>query len=197
MSRPRTAFTLVELLVVMGILTVLVGIMLPAIGQARMSARNLQCKNNLRQIALGFHLYAEAHRDRFPTDLPDDPDDEPWYSQVAPFLENSQNVFRCPLDPEVDDIEEGGTSYGWRDETVLLPSGELSDRIIDRVASSSLVLVFDRSAGWHVPGKINVATIGAATMTLDETQFEEDLLLNVKSGNFFSASDVEDIFDLD
>lgn len=54
----RQAFTLVELLAVMAIISILAGLLLPAISRARYSARVTQCKNNLRQIGLSVNMYA-------------------------------------------------------------------------------------------------------------------------------------------
>jgi prepilin-type N-terminal cleavage/methylation domain-containing protein/prepilin-type processing-associated H-X9-DG protein len=66
-ARPR-AFTLVELLVVIGIIAVLISILLPALNSARRSARDTQCKNNLRQIWIATQLYITNHKDRMPND---------------------------------------------------------------------------------------------------------------------------------
>ena len=57
---PRSAFTLVELLVVIVIVGVLVALLLPAVQAAREAARQTQCANNLKQIGLALHSYHAA-----------------------------------------------------------------------------------------------------------------------------------------
>ena len=59
--RPRAAFTLVELLVVIGIVAALMAILLPALGKARTAARQTRGLSDLRQLLLGYTMYHQAN----------------------------------------------------------------------------------------------------------------------------------------
>jgi prepilin-type N-terminal cleavage/methylation domain-containing protein len=65
-NRRRTGFTLVELLVVIGIIALLVSILLPTLNRARESARRTKCLANLRNIGQFVHMYANQSKDQIP-----------------------------------------------------------------------------------------------------------------------------------
>src|SRR6478735_7685930 len=67
MRRRTSGFTLVELLVVIGIIALLISILLPALNRARESARRIACGSNLRQVAMAFFMYTGENGGWFPS----------------------------------------------------------------------------------------------------------------------------------
>lgn len=90
-ARPQLAgFTLVELLVVIAIIGILIALLLPAVQAAREAARRSQCSNNLHQIAVASHTFAEARKGLPPSDNGDC--FLPWAAFILPYLEQEQQL---------------------------------------------------------------------------------------------------------
>ncbi len=122
-ARSRThrpaGFTLVELLVVIGIIAVLIGILLPALGRAREAASKTACLSNMRQLTTGWIMYANDHKGHLvfaetwkkdepvSSGLPHDQDGWMLSGNDEPSITNgllykyvkSMEVYRCPSDP--------------------------------------------------------------------------------------------------
>ena len=114
-------FTLVELLVVIGIIALLIAILLPALNKAREQAKTVQCLSNARQIAMVILLYANENKGNLPLFAPDvnSPISLHWQHQMAPYFnrngeEVGRDVMRCP---SVD----GWYTYGVNYTAIMAP----------------------------------------------------------------------------
>jgi prepilin-type N-terminal cleavage/methylation domain-containing protein/prepilin-type processing-associated H-X9-DG protein len=89
----RRGFTLIELLVVIAIIGVLIALLLPAVQSAREAARRSQCVNNLKQLALAVHNYAQQNGETLPPHFVDDPwngnlnQGQSLHARILPFIE--------------------------------------------------------------------------------------------------------------
>jgi prepilin-type N-terminal cleavage/methylation domain-containing protein len=104
----RKGFTLVELLVVIGIIALLIAILMPALQRARDQANRTQCMSNLHQLTTGWLQYATEHKFKIVSSNTGSPDLGDWIGAgntkqamevglLWPYVK-AYNVYRCPSD---------------------------------------------------------------------------------------------------
>ncbi|MCC6423850.1 MAG: DUF1559 domain-containing protein [Phycisphaerales bacterium] len=126
----RNAFTLVELLVVIGIIALLISILLPSLNKARRASQAVACASNLRQIGMAFQLYGNDHQQWYPMSVgvntyvwPGGDTSNLWYAFIAPYLgwngDTSVNgfiyprVLDCPAYDRTVNVTWNSTSNNW------------------------------------------------------------------------------------
>ena len=163
----RRAFTYIELLVSIGIVSILVALILPVIGKSRASAQSVSCLSNLRQIAGGFTQYAADNDHYFP-----DPFvvERSWEQLLRPYV-SSADAFHCRGDDELFPMI--GSSYDWRDTGEFETT--LAGRRLNEANRPDCVLAFEALPGWHAAGRMNAALLDGSASSMEQAKCMEDL----------------------
>lgn len=144
----RAGFTLIEVLVVAGIIAVLVGITIPAVSMFMARGQATKCLGNLSQIGAGLQLYLNDNDMVMPELLAgrkSKADDGPVIEEVlAEYLPNA-DVFICPADREIG--AASGTSYYWNVALNGQRIGSLN--FLQLVDSLQRIPVMSDKEGWH------------------------------------------------
>jgi prepilin-type N-terminal cleavage/methylation domain-containing protein/prepilin-type processing-associated H-X9-DG protein len=127
----RSGFTLVELLVVIGIIALLISILLPALNSARRQANAVKCLAALREVGNAFHLYGANYNGVWPVAVHHPSNqripinvERRWYDLIAPYL-TSVNMDSYD---DIDKIRENSVIWGcpeWRSRGALFPNDRL------------------------------------------------------------------------
>lgn len=164
----RSGFTLLELLVVLGIITIASALILSGVTRARAAARSAGCMANLRQIHAAFAQYAVDNDKRYP-----DPQavGKSWEAMLQSYCGGASAAFACPADGEI--FPEVGSSYDWRDTPN--PITTLAGKPISSATRSSAVLAFDTLPGWHQKHFMNAIMVDGSAQEMREEDCLADL----------------------
>lgn len=145
--RRQSAFTLIEILVVLAIITLLAALLFPAFNAVRRAGRTTTCQNNLRQIGIAMQLYQTDYH-FYPT-FGRSSEWCSWSSNIAPYVKANE-VFTCPEAPEKffksgcpKPESEGDVTFAFRGGYSLntTESSRISDLRI--LMPTQLILVID------------------------------------------------------
>ena len=167
--RPRSArtasagaFTLLELIVVIAIISILAAVLIPFWMNSQRSARAAECMGNLRQLGTGLSRYLGEHDQTFPTLVmarENKQQDVPTLDTVLRPYVGSEKMFRCPDDAK-HLFENTGTSYLWNHKLNGQKLSSLSVSFVrnDTIDQQSRIMVMGDKEGWHpsIKSKLNV-----------------------------------------
>jgi len=165
----RSAFTLIELMITLSVIALLIAIMMPTLGLARDSARQLLCAGNLKQLALAGHTYATDHDQQLPPGAPGS-----TYAPALFYLPAADYDLRENLGPYLQGFD------AWKCPAVG-PAANLDDPANTRFASyNTYGYLPGRSTPNLIPGQTNPVNLDDTTEPAG-TVFQQD---TVRDGTF-------------
>ncbi len=174
-SRRGPAFTLMELLVTVGILAVLAGIAVPATDRVLHKARSAQCMSNLRNLGAALQSYLAENNNIMPTLVTARPskDDEDLAAIDNTLNEHvsSPDVFRCPADHQ-HFYEKTGTSYTWNN--LLNGQSASSLLMMGFIKEGNRIPVMGDKEGFHKFRDVKVNILYADGHVAKEIKFVVD-----------------------
>jgi prepilin-type N-terminal cleavage/methylation domain-containing protein/prepilin-type processing-associated H-X9-DG protein len=163
--RCRRAFSLLELLVVIGIIALLLAFTFIIALRFKSSAGDVNCLSNLMQIRSALAAYAADHGGRLPELGVGDP---AWETLLQARMPGAS--FQCPADKEVFPVF--GSSYDWRDTGD--PATTLAGKLLSE-ARLGAVLAFDTFPGWHQKSMMNAVFVDGSARPMAEQECLGDL----------------------
>ena len=121
-TKRRSGFTLVELLIVIGVIVVLIALLLPSVASVRARARSVEAQSNLAQLGLALNA---ANRNRSTPVMHTDSDGILWTKQIQPFLEGeNEALFVSPADPNAEERGPDEPSFAANNQMHRMGSGD-------------------------------------------------------------------------
>lgn len=161
----KRGFTLIELLVVIAIIGLLAAILFPVFSNAVKKAKQTQCLNNVKQMALAYTMFVQDNREI-------GPDAQTWAQELESYVGN-RKMYTCPLDTN----GEGSVSYAYNGALVDMAGNGLNASV---VTNPSEVGLFTDATSRKFPGGAVLNWVGDPTA---QPEFRHSYCLSYADGH--------------